>query len=263
MGRVLVTGCSSGIGRASAVELTKRGHDVVATARRAASIEDLDVAERLVLDVDDDDSVGHAVAGAGDLDALVNNAGFGIAGPIEQVPLPEVRAVMETNYLGVVRMLQAVLPGMRARGGGVIVNVSSLVGRVAPPLGGVYAASKFAVEGLTEALHYEVGHFGIRVRLVEPGMFATEFQAKEFSFPIAAPYDELEREWERARGVLGGPEAPGPEAVASTIADAIESEEPRLRWPVGADAEMVLAVRATSTDEEFEATMRGTLGLEW
>ena len=111
--------------------------------------------------------------------------------------------IMETNYLGVVRMVQAVLPAMRSRGSGTIVNVSSVAGRVAPPLGGFYAASKFALEGLSEALHYEVGHFGVRVRLVEPGVFATEFQAKEYGFSVTAPYDELEREWANARAALG------------------------------------------------------------
>jgi NAD(P)-dependent dehydrogenase (short-subunit alcohol dehydrogenase family) len=263
MGRILITGCSTGFGRAAAVELTKRGHEVVATARRVEAIDDLDVAARLVLDVDDDASVGCAVDAAGAVDALVNNAGFGISGPIEQVPVAQVRAIMETNYIGVVRMVQAVLPAMRSRGSGTIVNVSSVAGRVAPPLGGFYAASKFALEALSEALHYEVGHFGVRVRLVEPGVFATEFQAKEYGFSIAAPYDELEREWAGARRALGSGDMPGPESVAQVIADAIESDEPRLRWPVGDDAEMVLAVRAASTDEEFEATMRGTLGLTW
>ena len=149
MGRILITGCSTGFGRAAAVELTKRGHEVVATARRAAAIDDLDVAARLALDVDDDESVVRAVQAAGELDGLVNNAGFGISGPVEQIPLDDVRAMMETNYLGVVRMVQAVLPAMRARGSGTIVNVSSIAGRVAPPLGGFYAASKFALEGLT------------------------------------------------------------------------------------------------------------------
>ena len=263
MSRILITGCSTGFGRATAIELTKRGHDVVATARRSASIEDLDVASRLELDVDDDVSVAAAVRAAGDLDALVNNAGFGISGPVEQVPVEHARAIMETNYFGVIRMLQAVVPGMRGRGAGVIVNVSSIGGRIAAPLAGIYAASKFALEGLTEALHYEVGHFGIRVRLVEPGIFTTDFQAKEYAFPVAAPYDELARQWEKARVALGGSAPPGPEPVATVIADAIESQEHRLRWPVGADAEAVLAVRAASTDEEFEAAMRGTLGLEW
>jgi NAD(P)-dependent dehydrogenase (short-subunit alcohol dehydrogenase family) len=264
MSRVLITGCSTGIGRATAVELTKRGHDVVATARRPETIDDLDVAAKLSLDVDDDASVRDAVAAAGEIDALVNNAGFGVSGPVEQVTLDHGRSIMETNFFGAVRMVQAVLGQMRERERGVIVNVTSLAGRVAPPLGGFYSASKFALEGLSEALHYEVGHFGIRVRLVEPGIFATAFQGKEYGFEITPPYDELEREWDTVRDLLtGGQDPSGPEPVAAVIADAVESEEPRLRWPVGADAEMVLAVRSTSTDEEFEAAMRGTLNLTW
>ncbi len=266
MARVLITGCSTGFGRAAAVELTRRGHDVVATARKPEVLEDLDVAVRLALDVDDDLSVAAAVEAAGPLDALVNNAGFGVIGPVEMVPLAEGRRGMETNFFGTVRMIQAVLPSMRARGGGTIVNVTSLAGRVAPPLDGFYSASKFAVEGLSEALHFEVGHFGIRVRLVEPGVFETGFRGNVTRYGMdAAPYDELDRQWEGARDrLVGGGEAPGPEAVAVAIADAVESTEPRLRWPVGADAEMVVAARAScSSDEEFEALMRGTLGLEW
>jgi NAD(P)-dependent dehydrogenase (short-subunit alcohol dehydrogenase family) len=265
MGRVLITGCSTGFGRAAAVELTKRGHEVVATARKPEVLDDLDVAERLRLDVDDDASVAAAVAAAGELDALVNNAGFGVIGPVELVPIEEARRGMETNFFGSVRMIQAVLPGMRARGGGTIVNVSSVAGRVAPPLDGFYSASKFALEGMSEALHFEVGHFGIRIRLVEPGVFETGFRGNIARYGLdAAPYDELDRQWELARSrLIGGSEAPGPEAVAITIADALESTEPGLRWPVGADAELVTAARATSTDEEFEATMRTALGLEW
>jgi NAD(P)-dependent dehydrogenase (short-subunit alcohol dehydrogenase family) len=265
MARVLITGCSTGFGRAAAVELTSRGHEVVATARKVEVLDDLDVAARLALDVDDDRSVTTAVAAAGDIDALVNNAGFGVVGPVEMVPLAEGRRGMETNFFGTVRMIQAVLPGMRARGGGSIVNVTSLAGRVAPPLDGFYSASKFAVEGLSEALHYEVAHFGIRIRLVEPGVFETAFRGNIARYGMEhAPYDELDRQWEAARGrLIGGDDAPGPEAVAVAIADAVESTEPRLRWPVGADAEMVVAARASSTDEEFEALMRGTLGLDW
>jgi NAD(P)-dependent dehydrogenase (short-subunit alcohol dehydrogenase family) len=263
--RVLITGCSTGFGRAAAVELTKRGHDVVATARKVEVLDDLDVADRLALDVDDDASVAAAVAAAGAVDALVNNAGFGVIGPVEKVPLAEGRRQMETNFFGAVRMIQAVLPGMRERGGGTIVNVTSLAGRIAPPLDGFYSASKFALEGLSEALHYEVGHFGIRVRLVEPGVFETGFQGNVARFGLEdAPYDELDRQWQAARGVLvGGEAAPGPEDVAVIIADATESTEAKLRWAAGTDAEMVLAVRSTSTDEEFEAAMRATLGLEW
>jgi len=229
-------------------------------------LDDLDVAARLALDVDDDLSVVAAVEAAGPIDAVVNNAGFGVIGPVELVPLAEGRRGMETNFFGAVRMIQAVLPAMRERGSGTIVNVTSLAGRVAPPLDGFYSASKFAVEGLSEALHYEVAHFGIRVRLVEPGVFETAFRGNVRRYGLdAAPYDELDREWDGARDRLsGGAAAPGPEAVAVAIADAVESTEPRLRWPVGADAEMVVAVRASSpSDEEFEARMRSALGLEW
>ena len=118
--RVLITGCSTGFGRASAIELTKRGHEVVATARRPETLADLDVADRLRLDVDDDASVTAAVASAGDVDALVNNAGFGIQAPVELVPIGEVRRMLETNVLGALRTIQAVLPGMRDRGGGTL-----------------------------------------------------------------------------------------------------------------------------------------------
>ena len=265
MSRVLVTGCSTGFGRAAAVELTARGHEVVATARKVEVLDDLDVALRLRLDVDNEVSVADAVAAAGPLDALVNNAGFGVIGPVECVPLAEGRRGMETNFFGAVRMIQAVLPGMRAREGGTIVNVTSLAGRVAPPLDGFYSATKFALEGLSEALHYEVGHFGIRVRLVEPGVFETGFQSNVARYGVdAPPYDELDRQWSEARNVLiAGGDAPGPGAVAVAIADSVESTEATLRWPVGADAEMVVAARAASTDEEFEATMRATLGLTW
>ncbi len=265
MARVLITGCSTGFGRASAVELTKRGHEVIATARRPETLEDLDVADRIRLDVDDDASVAQAVASAGPVDALVNNAGFGVVGPIEHVPPAEIRRMLETNLLGAIRMTQAVLPQMRERGRGTIVNVTSLAGRVTGPLGGTYAATKHALEAISESLHYEVGHFGIRVRIVEPGYFATDFQGKEPRFGLdGAPYDELDKEWEVAFEKLrGGGDAPGPEPVAQIIADAVEATEPKLRWPVGGDAEMVLGARATLDDEAFEATMREVLGLTW
>ena len=189
MSRVLITGCSTGIGRAAAVELAARGHEVVATARRVDVLDDLDVAQRLALDVDDDASVEVAVAAAGPVDALVNNAGFGVIGPVECVPLTEGRRGMETNFFGAVRMIQAVLPSMRERGSGTIVNVTSLAGRVAPPFDGFYSATKFALEGLSEALHFEVGHFGIRVRIVEPGVFGTGFQSNVARFGVCGDRD--------------------------------------------------------------------------
>jgi len=267
MARALITGCSTGIGRAAAVELTKRGFEVIATARKPATLDDLDVAAKLALDVDSDASVAAAVAAAGDIDVLVNNAGFGVIGPVESVPLAEVKRMFETNVFGVIRMIQAVLPQMRERESGTIVNVTSLAGRVAPPFDGFYSATKFGVEGLSEALHYEVGHFGIRVVLVEPGVIETSFGANEATYGRdEGPYEELARQWDVSRSKLpGGGEGggPGPELVAAAIADAIEAKEHTLRHPVGEDAEMVTAVRAQLDDATFEATMRETLDLRW
>jgi NAD(P)-dependent dehydrogenase (short-subunit alcohol dehydrogenase family) len=265
MARVLITGCSTGFGRATAVELTKRGHEVLSSARRPETLDDLDVTDKIRLDVDDDASVADAVKRVGRIDALVNNAGFGITGPIEHVPLPEFRRMFETNVVGAVRMIQAVLPQMRERGSGTIVNVTSLAGLVTPPTGGAYSATKHALEAVSEALHYEVGHFGIRIALVEPGFFETDFQGKEPRFGLdAPPYDELDRQWAVAFEKLrGGEPAEGAEPVAQVIADAVEGTEQKLRWPVGADAEMVLAARSTMDDETFEATMRGALDLTW
>lgn len=265
MSSILITGCSTGIGRATAVELAARGHHVVATARRAETLDGLDVAARLALDVDDDASVAAAVAVAGPVDVLVNNAGWETAGPIEKAPLDEVRAMFETNLLGAARMVQAVLPAMRAQGRGTIVNVSSVAGVVAGPLNGFYAASKHALEAMSESLHYEVGHFGVRVVIIEPGGFATAFgdNARRHG-EDEPPYDELRRQWDEASAVLsGGGVAPGPEPVAVAIADAIEAESTPLRIPVGTDAELVVSVRAAHDDEAFEATMRETLGLTW
>jgi NAD(P)-dependent dehydrogenase (short-subunit alcohol dehydrogenase family) len=264
--RVLITGCSSGFGRAAAVELTKRGHEVVATARRPEVLEDLDVARTLALDVDSDRSVADAVAAAGRIDALVNNAGFGIVGPVERLPIDEGRRLFETNFFGALRMIQAVLPQMRERGDGTVVNVTSVAGRVAPPLDGMYSGTKFALEGLTEALRLEVGHFGIRVALVEPGNFETTFSENARRFGLdSPPYDELDAAWAGAMTRLrGGAETgPGPAAVAVAIADVVESDAPALRHPVGDDAQMVLGARGQMDDATFEATMREMLELDW
>jgi NAD(P)-dependent dehydrogenase (short-subunit alcohol dehydrogenase family) len=264
--RVLITGCSSGFGWGAAVELTKRGHEVIATARRPEVLEDLDVAQKLALDVDSDDSVAAAVDVAGRIDVLVNNAGYGVIGPVERLPIDQGKQMFETNFFGALRMIQAVLPQMRERGSGTIVNVTSVAGRVSPPLDGMYAGSKFALEGLSEALKLEVGHFGIKVAIVEPGFFGTTFSdnAKRFGTDTA-PYDELERTWQAAaQRMRGGAETgPGPEAVASVIADICEADEPAFRHPVGDDAEMVLGARGAMDDASFEAAMRATLELDW
>jgi NAD(P)-dependent dehydrogenase (short-subunit alcohol dehydrogenase family) len=263
--RALITGCSTGIGRATAVELTSRGYEVVATARRPETIKDLEVAATLALDVDSDESVAAAVAEAGPVDVLVNNAGFGVEGAIETVPLDEVRRMFETNVFGSARMIQAVVPGMRERGSGAIVNVTSTAGIAAPPLGGYYAATKFAMEAVSEALKLEVGHFGIRVFAIEPGVIETSFGSNALDHRAdPGPYEELGTIWAKAMETLGGGEAaPGPELVATTIATALESDGARLRWPVGQDAEMIAAARTGTDYDEFVAGMRAVLNLDW
>jgi NAD(P)-dependent dehydrogenase (short-subunit alcohol dehydrogenase family) len=263
--RAIVTGCSSGIGRATALELTARGYEVIATARRHESIADLAVARALTLDVDSDESVAAAQATVGPVDVLVNNAGFGIEGPVEEVPLAEVRRAFETNFFGAARMIQAFVPAMRERGSGTIVNVTSVAGVVAGPLAGYYSATKFALEALSESLHLEVGHFGVRVVVVEPGSIETRFGDNMVDIRgRPGPYAELAAQWESAMGVLGGGEpAPGPELVATKICDALDAENGPLRLPVGADAELIVSSRQGTSYDDFEAAMRQVLQVDW
>jgi len=267
--RVLITGCSTGIGRATAVELSARGYEVAATARRVETIADLDVADRVPLDVNDDASVAAARDAIGPVDVLVNNAGFAVEGAVEAVPLNEVRSMFETNFFGAARMIQAFLPSMREQGHGAVVNVSSISGVAAPPLGGYYAASKFALEALSEALHFEVGHFGIKVIVIEPGRIETRFGVNLIDHRREpGPYEELGAIWEKAaekaaERLQPDTGVPGPELVAITIADALEGIDIPLRRPVGTDAEMVSAARGSMSFPDFEAAMREMLEVDW
>ena len=263
--RAIVTGCSSGIGRATALELTARGYEVVATARRSEAITELKVARTLTLDVDSDESVAAVYGEVGPVDVLVNNAGFGVDGPVETVPLGDVRRMFETNFFGPARMIQAFLPAMRKQGRGTVVNVTSVAGIAVGPLSGYYSASKFAMEALSEALRLEVEHFGIRVIVIEPGVIETSFLTISVDYRgDPGPYRALAEQWDGALDVLrGGASAPGPELVASVIADAVSSDDTRLRWPVGTDAEVVSSTRQSLGYEEFVSTTRETLGIDW
>jgi short-subunit dehydrogenase len=265
MTRALVTGCSTGIGRATAVELASRGHEVVATARRLETIEDLKVAQTLALDVDVDASVAAVASAAGPIDVLVNNAGFGLDGAVEEVPLVDVRRMFETNFFGAVRMMQAFVPGMRERGHGAVVNVTSVAGIAAGPLAGFYSASKFALEAVSESLHLEVGHFGIRVLIVEPGAIETSFGTNLVDHRWKdGPYRPLADQWSQAAELLGGDAAtPGPELVATAICDALDRDDAPLRLPVGADAALVTSARGSTPYEEFESLMRAALKIDW
>jgi NAD(P)-dependent dehydrogenase (short-subunit alcohol dehydrogenase family) len=261
--RVLVTGAARAIGRATVEVLAGRGHEVVATARNPDLLEGLPAVQILELDVSEDASVHAAVAVAGELDAVVNNAGVPGSGPLETYPLESLRRVLEVNTLGPLRMAQAVAPRWRERGSGVLVNVSSVQGKIGTPMEGPYAASKHALEALSESLHFELGHFGIRVVIIEPGYIAPGMKHGD-EHPVPALYADLDAQWSGTAGTLLGPEGrPGPELVAVAVADALEDPSTPLRVEVGDDAALVLRLRRTLGDAEFEATMREALGLTW
>jgi len=258
--RVLITGAARGIGMVTAQVLASRGHWVVATDLSAPS--GLEGIQAHVLDVTSDDSVARCLQEVDPLDAIVNNAGIAGGGPVEGYPLDRFRQMFETNTLGAWRVIQAVLPAWRKRGSGVIVNVSSINGRVSSPLRAAYSASKFALEALTESLHLEVRHFGIRCVLIEPGNIGTGIKSIA---PHQGPADYAGL-WEQCAGVdtkMTGPSLPGPEAVALAIVSAIEDPATPLRVPVGQDAQMILGMRRSLDDQAFEDAMRKALGFTW
>ncbi len=214
----------------------------------------------LTLDVDDDASVRRGVqeviARSGHIDVLVNNAGIGGGGPIEDVPIEFAKAMFETNYFGAVRMIQAVLPGMRQRRSGAIVNVSSIAGRVAIAGHGHYSAVKHALEAASEALAQEALAFGIRVAVVEPGVVVTPIfgKARRFADP-ASPYRvHVHRLLLFYQMQMKTPSQPSD--VATVIYEAVTTSEPKLRWLVGEDARRLTEGRQRLTDEEYVATGR-------
>ena len=272
---VLITGTSTGIGRAAAEMLAAKGYRVLATMRTPEKGRDLAENAKangwdltvVPLDVRDGASVRGALDQAGDIDVLVNNAGFEVWGPLEEMTVDDVKDQFETNVYGPFRLITAVLPRMPQRGSGVIVNVSSVAGRVSAPLNGLYSASKFALEALSETIHYEVGHFGVRCHIVEPGGVATPFPDNRRLVGAAAgdegsPYRELITQWEAAADRLTGGARAQPEDVAAAILDAIETGD-KLRYPVGQDANLVFTARKAMDDAQFESAMRQQLGLAW
>ena len=268
MSVVLVTGSSSGIGLATALHFGRLGDEVYAGVRNlstatelAGAIEAEKLAIRpITLDVDDPVSVtravGEVLARSGRVDVLVNNAGIGGGGPIEDVPVDWVKSLFETNYLGAIRMIQAILPGMRERRSGAIVNVSSIAGRLAIAGHGHYSAVKHALEAISEALAQEVHAFGIRVAIVEPGVVVTPIftKAKRFADP-GSPYAvHVHRLLLFYQMQMKTPSQPAD--VARVIHEAVTAKEPRLRYLVGDDAERLVAGRQRLTDEEYVATGR-------
>jgi len=272
---VLITGCSSGIGRATAERLAASGWRVYASARRLEAIAEL--ADRgcrtLALDVCDEQSMAEAVRTVADAEGavgvLVNNAGYSQSGAVESVPIERIRRQFETNVFGLIRMCQLVAPGMRAQRWGRIVNIGSMGGKLTFPGGGVYHATKYAIEALSDALRFELRGFGIDVSLVEPGLIRTRFgEAASASISAATPEDEgssgpysqfnrqvariTEEAYEGTLARLGA----GPQAVAETIATALSAKRPKPRYPVTASARLLINQRRLMPDRAWDLAMR-------
>lgn len=261
---VLVTGCSSGIGRAAALDLLAAGHTVYATARRPETLTDLEAAGArvLALDVTDESSMTAAVATVerehGRVGALVNNAGYGVYGPVEEVDLDDVRRQFETNVFGLARLTQLVLPGMRAARRGRVVNIGSMGGRLTFPLGGFYHASKYAVEALSDALRVELRPFGVDVVVIEPGLIRTGFEQIASTgldgAPADSPYAAMRTSGDEAtRSGYSGPLATGPEAVARVVTTAVEARRPRTRYVVTPAAKGLVQLRRLGGDRLWDA----------
>jgi NAD(P)-dependent dehydrogenase (short-subunit alcohol dehydrogenase family) len=269
---VLITGCSSGIGRATAQRLAQGDWPVYATARRLDSIADLEETgcRLLELDVCDERSMAAAVAAVeaehGAVGVLVNNAGYSQSGAVESVPMEQVRRQFETNVFGLLRLTQLVLPGMRRQRWGRVVNLSSMGGRLTFPGGGIYHASKHAVEALGDALRFEVRGFGIDVVTIEPGLIRTEFGETAVGSLAApqsngGPYGEFHAAVGKATAEAyeSGPLSKlgaGPDAVARTIERAIKSRRPRARYRVTASAKLLLTQRRLMPDRAWDAFLR-------
>ena len=268
----VVTGCSSGIGYETALSLARHGYKTYATMRNAskskeildaAAAENLDLAVT-ALDVSSKESIDAAMDEIldreGRIDVLVNNAGYVMFGTLEEVSISEFREQFETNFFGIINLLHRAVPAMRKQGGGRIVNISSVAGRIGLPCTSAYISSKFALEGLSESLRYEVDQFNIKVVLIEPGVIKSNLfnSMKVAGADGSSPYSAL------TKGVLSGigtmAELGTPPAdVASAVIRAIQEKEPQPRYIVGKDAAMFLDIKKAKTDLEFEKYLKEEL----
>lgn len=257
---VLITGASSGFGHATAQQLLQHGYRVFGTSRRPQVRRSDTGVTMVVLDVRSDASVQQCVAQVlavtGRIDVLVNNAGLLQVGPAEESTLDDAQMLLDTNFFGVVRMTNAVLPGMRQQRQGRIINISSLAGLVAVPGEAVYSASKFALEGYSEALRYEVAPLGIQVVLVEPGFFQTNMHAATMH-PVGriADYDRLRATIAHTiqQSIAGGAD---PKHVAQVIGQVARARRPQFRYRVGTDAQWVPRVKQLLPEPLFTLGIR-------
>ena len=269
----LVTGSSSGIGYETSLSLAREGYFTYATMRdlkKAETIKKIAQDENLPLkvielDVDNEDSTESAIRSIINerqrIDVLVNNAGWGIWGTAEDVSLEEFREQFETNFFSVIRMIQKVAPVMRKQGSGDIVNISSIAGRIGFPVSTAYISSKFAIEGLSESLRYELGPFGVNVIIIEPGVIKTNFFD---SMRTAKRVGESDTYKEITEKVISGVKmmaemGTSPKEVANAIIKSLKEEKPLPRYVVGNDAAMFLEAKKMKTDIEFENYLKKEL----
>jgi NAD(P)-dependent dehydrogenase (short-subunit alcohol dehydrogenase family) len=269
----VVTGSSSGIGLAASLALAKNGYLNYATMRNLAKQDSIQsVAEKehlpvrtVQLDVTDENSVKNAIQSilseSGRIDLLVNNAGYGMTGAFEDIGMDEIKSLYETNVFGVIRVTQAVLPIMRKQGSGRIINISSGAGRIGYPGGSAYVSSKFALEGLSESMAFEVEQFGIKTVLVEPGFIRTNFaenivtakKAQDPNSPYSQMMMQMKSSSHRRRMIENAPDA---DLVASVIVEAATAKEPNLRYLAGKDVQQMVAAKKSMSDEEFQNMIR-------
>lgn len=267
---ILITGASSGIGKAAARRFQAAGWNVVATMRAPEQEQELSTLERVLvtrLDVLDGASIQSAVdqglAHFGKLDVLLNNAGYGAYGPLEATPLDKVRRQFDVNVIGLLATTQAVLPHFRGQRSGTIVNISSIGGQMTFPLGSLYHGTKFAVEGLSESLHYELLPLGVQVKLVQPGMVKTDFAGRSFDFsndPALTEYQPLVQGFLAALGPMAAQASPA-DLIADIIFGAATDGADHLRYPAGPDAVHLLGARRQTDDAAFIQGIRDQFGL--
>ena len=265
---ILITGASSGIGRTTALHFQAQGWNVVAPMRSPEKETEFNALDNVLvtrIDVTDSESIDAAVAAGidrfGQIDVLLNNAGYGAYGPLEAFPMENIERQFDTNVIGLLAVTKALLPHFRANRSGTIINVSSIGGQMTFPLGTLYHGTKFAVEGLSEALHYELEAFGVKVKIIEPGMIATDFGGRSFDFTNDESMSEYQPLIQKLFGAWGSMTGSPAQVVADAIWQAATDGTNTLRYRAGADAEELLNNRKAADDETFIGGMKQQYGL--
>jgi NAD(P)-dependent dehydrogenase (short-subunit alcohol dehydrogenase family) len=265
--KVLVTGASCGMGRVTALYLSRHGYDVFAATRTPSRLMDIRslTLHPVAMDITDTQSVSRAIEEIGGADVLINNAGYGLVSSIEEVRDEEMYAQFETNLFGLLRVTRAIIPEMRKRKGGVIINISSFLGHVGLPLLTLYNASKYAVEGVTDSLRHELHPFNIRVHSILPGFFATCFAGENLrtnasTFSDSSAYAPLRNRFisQIVEQINGGND---PFEVARVVREIIENENAPIRMAAGEKAKKFMPMRRTLDDEDFERRVAEYYGL--